>query len=86
MRGKSSRIKTIIKYLGNKIGRNTLQIYVLQYFAIKLFQLTLADYINPDYVMLEWWVSPILSIFISYLCVIVSDAMHKLRLGFLFGR
>ena len=86
MRGKDSRAKKGIKYLSNKIGQNTLQIYVLQYFAIKAFQLIFADDINPKYVMYEWWLSPILAILISYLCVVVSDAMHKLRLGFLFGR
>lgn len=85
-KAKHNKLKAVTKYLVNELGVNTLQIYVLQYFALSFFIKYLYETMNWNLISYEWIASPIISIILSYLCVLVSQAMHKMKLGFVFGR
>lgn len=85
-KAKHNKLKAVTKYLVNELGVNTLQIYVLQYFALSFFIKYLYETMNWNLTSYEWIASPIISIILCYLCVLVSQAMHKMKLGFVFGR
>lgn len=86
LKGKTNKIKSIVKFLGHQIGINTLQIYVLQYFVIHVFTLFFGEFCKSYLVECELIFSPILGIILCLICVLVSELMHKLKLGFVFGR
>lgn len=86
LKGKSNSIKRATKYLGHKIGINTLQIYVLQYFAINLTEKLICDVLKVDLSSYELLLSPALAVIICLLCVLVTEVLYKVKLGFVFGR
>lgn len=86
LKGKTNKIKSIVKFLGHQIGINTLQIYVLQYFVIHVFTLFFGEFCKSYLAEYELIFSPILGIILCLICVLVSELMHKLKLGFVFGR
>lgn len=86
LKGKSNSIKRATKYLGHKIGINTLQIYVLQYFAINLTEKLVCDVLKVDLSSYELLLSPVLAVIICLLCVLVTEVLYKVKLGFVFGR
>lgn len=86
LKGKSNSIKRATKYLGHKIGINTLQIYVLQYFVIDVTERLVRDVLNLDISSCELILSPLLAVTLCWLCVLLSNALHKVKLGFVFGR
>lgn len=87
-KGKTSRVKNMLRWTGTLIGTNTLQIYVIHYFLIMPFNLKmLGNYmVENNLVALEYLISPLLSVIIAILCVYISKALYALRLGFVFGR
>lgn len=87
-KGKTSRVKNMLKWTGTLIGTNTLQIYVIHYFLIMPFNLKMfGNYmIENNLVALEYLISPLLSMMIAILCVYISKALYEMRLGFVFGR
>lgn len=87
-KGKTSKVKSMLKWTGTLIGTNTLQIYVIHYFLIMPFNLKMfGNYmIENNLVALEYLISPLLSMMIAILCVYISKALYALRLGFVFGR
>lgn len=69
------------------LGRNTLQIYVLHYFALKI--LTLGHFtliVNNLCQYSEILVAPFISLIIALLSLYTSKIMYKFHFGFLFGR
>lgn len=86
LKGMSNPIKSVAKYLGHKIGINTLQIYVLQYFAINLTEKLVCDVLKVDLSSYELLLSPVLAVIICLLCVLVTEVLYKVKLGFVFGR
>ena len=78
-------VKDMAKSMGHRIGVNTLQIYVLQYFAVDIVTKILVG-ARIDISAYELVLSPVLAILLCEICVLVSDVLHKMRLGFLFGR
>ena len=84
----SSAIKGCLKRMGSEIGTNTLQIYVLHYFIHHYLDLHFfGQYmIDNNMIWLEFIVSPVLAILISYICIYVSKLLHKMKLGIVFGR
>lgn len=86
MKGSKGCLKSAMKYLGHQLGVNTLQIYVLQYFAINWFVMLVRDHMEINFADEELIVSPIISVLLSMFCVGISTLLHKARLGFLFGR
>lgn len=86
LKGKSNSIKRATKLLGHKIGINTLQIYVLQYFAINLTEKLVCDVLKVDLSSYELLLSPVLAVIICLLCVLVTEVLYKVKLGFVFGR
>lgn len=70
------------------IGSNTLQIYVLHYFFLRIMWLpAINDFLSCFSGRLEEIViSPVLALVISFLCIGVSKMMYKLKMGFVFGR
>lgn len=87
-KGKTSRVKSMLKRIGTLIGTNTLQIYVIHFFLIMPFNLKMfGNYmIENNLVALEYLISPLLSVMIAILCVYISKALYAMRLGFVFGR
>ena len=87
-KGKTSRVKNMLRWTGTLIGTNTLQIYVIHYFLIMPFNLRMfGNYmIENNLVALEYLISPLLSMMIAILCVYISKALYAMRLGFVFGR
>lgn len=87
-KGKTSRVKSMLKWTGTLIGMNTLQIYVIHYFLIMPFNLKMfGNYmIENNLVALEYLISPLLSVMIAILCVYISKILYAMRLGFVFGR
>ena len=87
-KNKSFAIKGCLKRMGNEIGTNTLQIYVLHYFILHYLDLHFfGQYmIDNNMIWLEFIVSPVLAILISYICIYVSKLLHKMKLGIVFGR
>lgn len=67
------------------VGRSTLEIYVLQYYLLYATWLVI-----PSKVEMEPWVdfvaSPVYAIVICALCVGISKGLHRLKLGWVFGR
>ena len=84
----SSAIKGCLKRMGSEIGTSTLQIYVLHYFILHYLDLHFfGQYmIDNNMIWLEFIVSPVLAILISYICIYVSKLLHKMKLGIVFGR
>lgn len=87
-KGKTSRVKNMLKRIGTLIGTSTLQIYVIHYFLIMPFNLKMfGNYmIENNLVALEYLISPLLSVMIAILCVYISKVLYAMRLGFVFGR
>lgn len=85
LKGKRGVVKGLVKSAGHRVGVNTLQIYVLQYFAIDVITIILAK-AGVDISAYELVLSPVLALLLCEACVLVSDVLHRLRLGFLFGR
>ena len=87
-KGKQSRCKTLIKKIGNDIGTNTLQIYVIHYFILMTVPLKpLGTYLlEHNIVFLEYIISPIFAVIISYICIFIAKLIYKVKLGFVFGR
>lgn len=87
-KGKTSKVKNMLKRTGTLIGTSTLQIYVIHYFLIMPFNLKMfGNYmIENNLVALEYLISPLLSVMIAILCVYISKALYAMRLGFVFGR
>lgn len=85
-KGKNNAMKRTAKQWGHAIGVNTLQIYVLQYFAIDIVERMAHDVLRVDVSSYELVLSPVLAIGLCGVCVFVSEALHKTRLGFIFGR
>lgn len=86
LKGKKCRFKPMVKYLGQQLGVNTLQIYVLQYFIIRWFMMFIVDYLQVSIVEYELILSPIVGVLLSVICVWISQLLHKVKLGFVFGR
>ena len=85
-KGTTNPVKKTAKSLGHYIGINTLQIYVLQYFAINLTEKLVCDVLKVDLSSYELLLSPVLAVIICLLCVLVTDVLYKVKLGFVFGR
>lgn len=85
-KGKNSSVKRMIKCLGHEIGVSTLQIYVLQYFAISVFGYCIGKELPNNIIKYEWMLSPLLALVISYVCVLVKVLLEKMKLSFVFGR
>lgn len=88
LKGVSFTGKRVLKSMGTNIGTQTLQIYTLHSFFIHVLDLHfVGDFmeVHQCYWM-EFFVSPLLAIIISYLCIYIAKWMYKLRLGFVFGR
>lgn len=85
LKGKHSRLKTATRSMGHRIGVSTLQIYVLQYFAIDIVTQVLHR-VDVDVSAYELVLSPVLAILLCEVCVFISNLLHKMRLGFVFGR
>ena len=75
-----------MKYLGHQLGVNTLQIYVLQYFAIRCFLMFIVDYLQVSIEEYELILNPMVGVLLSVICVWISQLLHKVKLGFVFGR
>jgi|LAHS01.1.fsa_nt_gb fucose 4-O-acetylase-like acetyltransferase len=84
--GKEFFLKPAIRWTGTVIGQNTLQIYVLHYFLITYLDLHSLGAVIRVYPLLEFLISPVLAIIIAFACVGISWFLHRLHLGFLFGR
>ena len=85
-KGTTNPVKKTAKSLGHYIGINTLQIYVLQYFAINLTEKLVCDVLKVDLSSYELLLSPVLAVIICLLCVLVTEVLYKVKLGFVFGR
>jgi len=83
-----SKTKQCLKSIGNDVGKNTLQIYVLHYFFLSLIPMKfLGDWmLRENVVWLEYLISPVLSLVIAYFCIWTACLIYKLHLGFVFGR
>ena len=70
------------------IGMNTLQIYSLHYFFLKLLSFPqIGDMVIAQGLRwLEFIVSPLMGLLIALLCVFTSRIFYRLHLGFIFGR
>lgn len=86
MKERKGWLKSALKYLGQRLGVNTLQIYVLQYFVIDWFSKFVWNSMGINVADKELVLSPIIGLLLSMVCVGLSDLLHKVRLGFLFGR
>jgi fucose 4-O-acetylase-like acetyltransferase len=86
-KGKYFPCKSYLKKMGNDIGTNTLQIYVLHYFILDLLKLqSFGQYmIANNMVWLELIVSPILALMIAYACICISKLVYKMHIGIVFG-
>ena len=85
-KGTTNPVKKTAKSLGHYIGINTLQIYVLQYFAINLTETLVCDVLKVDLSSYELLLIPVLAVIICLLCVLVTEVLYKAKLGFVFGR
>lgn len=85
-KGTTNSVKKTAKSLGHYIGINTLQIYVLQYFAINMTEKLVCDVLKVDLSSYELLLSPVLAVIICLLCVLVTEVLYKVKLGFVFGR
>lgn len=86
MKARKGWLKSTMKYLCHQLGVNTLQIYVLQYFAINWCVILVRDSMGINLAEEELFLSPIIGVLLSMVCVGMSYLLHKARLGFLFGR
>ena len=80
--------KEWIKQIGSSIGTNTLQVYVLHYYLLLILNLKILGnfMIQNHLAILEYIISPILAIVIAQICIWISDLLHSIHLGILFGR
>lgn len=88
LKGKDFIGKKWLKQIGGTIGTNTLQIYVLHYYLLLILNLEILGVlmIQNHLVGFEYIISPILAIGIAQVCVWISDVLHGLHFGFMFGR
>lgn len=88
LKGRNFAGKKWLWRIGGSIGTNTLQIYVLHYYLLLVLNLEILGHfmIQNHLVGLEYIISPILALGIAQICIWVSDLLHGIHLGFLFGR
>ena len=67
------------------IGRNTLQIYVLHYYVLYLWKVLVGHVIESS-LFVDIFVSPLIAFAVCMLCIFASTVMHKIHLGWMFGR
>lgn len=77
-----------MKRMVSLIGSNTLQVYVIHYFFLRIMWIPAVNdfLVGCNGRLAEIVVSPALAIVISLLCIGVSKIMYKLKIGFVFGR
>lgn len=86
MKNRKGWLMSTMKYLGHQLGVNTLQIYVLQYFAIRCFLMFIVDYLQVSIEEYELILNPMVGVLLSVICVWISQLLHKVKFGFVFGR
>lgn len=73
------------KQFVSRLGKNTLQIYVLHYFFLHLsMQIVGTTFTLP--ICLEAIIAPLFAVMVACLCILVSNLLHLFHLGWVFGR
>lgn len=67
------------------VGRSTLEIYVIHYYLLHFTWLLLPEKREMSPVV-DFVVSPLYAILICVLCVMISKGLHRIKLGWVFGR